>query len=253
MAIQSTEAIVLRRFDFGDTSQIAHVYTRDAGKVSILAKGLRSEKRKEKEIFDLLCHYGIVYLERKGGRLNLLRQIHGLDHFPRIRAHLDRVYAGLYLAELMESGTPSEEPAPKLFDLFLAGLVYLNGPSGRDWRPMVPAFELSFLNALGFQPELRICLECGKGIDPPEEAFFHRERGGILCARCRPEGAAAGTISQGALSVLRTLAKLPALEGASRIRMFPVQEEELRRILGTYINHVLEKRIRMGEYLIERV
>ena len=44
--IIKTEAIVLNKINYGDTSMIASLYTKDHGKISAILKGGRSSKSK---------------------------------------------------------------------------------------------------------------------------------------------------------------------------------------------------------------
>jgi len=250
MPILKTEAIVLRRFDYGDTSQIAQVLTRDYGKVSLMAKGIRSTKKKDRELFDMICHYGIVFQKKKHTHLHQLRHLQSINHFPCIRTCLHSVYLALYTAELAEAGTKEEEPYPELFDLLLDGLVYLNSPSGKDWRAFLLAFELKYLRILGYLPEFHFCLGCGIALNPPDKVFFSKDKGGILCRECRMEAGSFQHLSQGALSILRNLCRTSA-KGLSRIRLLPAQEKELREIMGEYISHALEKRFKMNNYLMK--
>jgi recombinational DNA repair protein (RecF pathway) len=39
--VTTTEAIVLRRFDFSENSQVGHLFTRQLGRVSVLARGIK--------------------------------------------------------------------------------------------------------------------------------------------------------------------------------------------------------------------
>ena len=50
-----TDALVLRRFDYSETSQIARLYTRSEGRLSVIAKGIKRPNRDLRGPLDLLC------------------------------------------------------------------------------------------------------------------------------------------------------------------------------------------------------
>jgi DNA repair protein RecO (recombination protein O) len=57
--IVKTEAVVLNKIDYRDTSVIASLYTEDFGKISAIIKGGRSSKSKTGRIVDPLNHLRI--------------------------------------------------------------------------------------------------------------------------------------------------------------------------------------------------
>ena len=44
MGIETTVGIVLKTFSYGDTSKIIRCYTKDFGKISMIAKGIKTSK-----------------------------------------------------------------------------------------------------------------------------------------------------------------------------------------------------------------
>ena len=60
-----TEGVVLRRRDFGESSRIAVGYTRDAGKVQLLARGARMPKNKFGAALEPLSRAEFVFYWRE--------------------------------------------------------------------------------------------------------------------------------------------------------------------------------------------
>ena len=94
-------ALVLRTTDWSETSRIATLWTREFGKVRVLAKGGRRLKSNFESALDLLTVCSIVFLRKSSGSLDLLTEAQVVERFPRLRADLPALYAGYYVAELL--------------------------------------------------------------------------------------------------------------------------------------------------------
>ena len=111
-----TLALVLRTVDVFETSTVATLFSRDLGKISVLAKGARRLKSPLQGGLDLLGVSDIVLLTKTGEALELLAEAVPAERFPSLRRDLAALYAGYYIAELLSDLTDSHDPHPKLFD-----------------------------------------------------------------------------------------------------------------------------------------
>ena len=101
MAAEKATALVLRTTDFSETSRIATLWTREFGKVRVLAKGGRRLKSNFESALDLLTVCSIVLLRKSTGSLDLLTEARVVRRFPQLRSDLTALYAGYYIAELL--------------------------------------------------------------------------------------------------------------------------------------------------------
>jgi len=190
MAAEKALALVLRTTDWSETSRIATLWTREFGKVRVLAKGGRRLKSNFENALDLLTLCRIVFLRKSSGSLDLLTEARVEERFPRLRADLQALYAAYYIAELLSDWTEDYDPHPLLFDEALAALRTLGqllprGGEGERGRggdaPSVPPsplrslphtgqrlarFELVLLRELGYTPALLSCAVCGREFAP---------------------------------------------------------------------------------------
>src|SRR5213595_3531047 len=128
MTAQKATALVLRTVDWSDTSRIATLWTREFGKVRVLAKGGRRLKSNFESALDLLTVCSIVLLRKSSGSLDLLTEARVVQRFPRLRSDLPALYAGYYLAELLADWTEEDDPHPTLFEEALTTLGQLGQP-----------------------------------------------------------------------------------------------------------------------------
>jgi len=89
MSIDRTEAIVLNKRDFRETSLIISFYTRDFGKLNGILKGIRAEPPKFATNPELFSHNEIIFYKKTNSSLHLVSQADKLDNFTRIRQSIE--------------------------------------------------------------------------------------------------------------------------------------------------------------------
>src|SRR5215472_18675964 len=102
---EKATGLVVRTTDWSETSRIATIWTREFGKVRVLAKGGRRLKSNFEVALDLLTVCRIVLLRKSSGSLDLLTEAQVAERFPALRTNLPALYAAYYLAELLAEGT----------------------------------------------------------------------------------------------------------------------------------------------------
>jgi DNA repair protein RecO (recombination protein O) len=130
MAILKTEAVVLKGWRLGETSRILSVFTRDHGKLKIVAKGALGPKSKFKGCLESLSHVGIVYYEKKTRELQLLSQVDLIDGHIHILGDLERTALAFAGSELVDKAVLLDEPIPQVFVLLTSYLSALDTETG---------------------------------------------------------------------------------------------------------------------------
>src|SRR5712691_8275511 len=128
MPAEKALALVVRTTDWSETSRIATLWTREFGKVRVLAKGGRRLKSAFENALDLLTLCDIVLLRKSSGSLDLLTEAQVVERFPQLRTDLPALYAAYYVAELLSDWTEDYDPHPSLFDEAVQALRTLGGP-----------------------------------------------------------------------------------------------------------------------------
>src|SRR3954452_7013204 len=195
-------ALVVRTTDWSETSRIATVWTREFGKLRVLAKGGRRLKSNFEIALDLLSVANVVVLRKSSGGLDLLTEAQVAERFPKLRTALPALYAAYYIAELLSDGTEDYDPHPELFDATLAVLRDL-GDAGPQTGPRLVAYELTWLHELGYSPALDACAACGRVVEG--RPAFSAAAGGVVCAACAPMQRERRTITSATLTALRVL------------------------------------------------
>ncbi len=262
MPTEKATAIVIRSVEFSETSLVVTLFTREFGKIGALAKGGRRLKGPFESALDLLALSGIVFLHKSSDALDLLTEAKLLRRFRPAGRDLAGLYAGYYVAELLDGLTDEDDPHPELFDLADQTLAALaagdsNGNSrgltapgavGETVAKLTMRFELGALRLLGHLPSLEKCVECGNAVEPAGRVAFGQLDGGVLCGNCRVGKKQVVMVSAGAL---RTMAQLAGTDGAAWRRTTVDRRSlgELRGLLNHYFTHLLGRKPKMHEYL----
>jgi len=244
MSTEKATAIVVRTTDWSETSRIATLWTREFGKVRVLAKGGRRLKSNFESALDLLTLCSIVLLRKSSGTLDLLTEARVVERFSPLRQHLPALYAGYYVAELLGEGTEDYDPHPALFDEAVATLGEL-GTAGTATGARLARFELVLLRELGYSPALAECAGCGNPVAGAELAFS-AAAGGVLCRPCQTGQRQLRPLSRGAWESLCELATDPE---AWRTLLDSGVRGEIRQVLNDYVTYWWGRRPRLLPYL----
>ena len=251
MAIQKTDALVLRAIDYSETSQIAWFFTRENGRVHAIAKGSRRPRSSFEGALEPLVRGEILFYRKKRHAtdetgLDLLKEFDPPDRYPGIRNELGRFYRGSYVVELLRELSMPDEPMPQLYDAAIATLDTLARGEARVLDAVLAAFEVRALRASGVEPSLDRCVECDT-VPREDTVSFAPVAGGVVCRAHRGVDARAFEARR---SALETLAVLGAEERPrGRLAFGPEVVREVRRVLDAFISHRLGKELRLPRHL----
>jgi len=242
VGLVTDDAVTLAVSDYSETSQIAVLFTRNNGKLSVMAKGSKRPKNRFGGPVDRLQAVQAVFTVRPSGGLGQLAELVEQDTFGGLRTDLRAFYAASYLAELVRTSTEEMDPHPEVFKMLRDALRRLSRGAGSDI--LVYRFEVRLLSALGLMPQLGHCVSCrrerpagqrGKGSGG---SFFSPAAGGVLCRRCRTQAGQGIEATGKALDALAFLARA-ADEEVARVRLSRETAADMRKLLRAYWVYVL--------------
>jgi DNA repair protein RecO (recombination protein O) len=196
------DGIVLRTQKLGEADRIITILGRTTGRVRAVAKGVRRTKSRFGARLEPFTHVDLML--HPGRSLDVITQAEVIRPYGEpLAADYPRYTAGVAMLETAERFTPVEkEPARRQLLLLIGGLRSL-GEAEHDSRLVLDAFLLRSLAVAGYAPALEECARCGAsasdrgrpgGSAPGGEVrlpAFAVAAGGMVCASCRPPGAAA--------------------------------------------------------------
>lgn len=183
--ITKSEAIILRKTKFSDTSLIIQLYTRENGKISALLKGARSPKSKIGSKIDLINHVEIIFYNKVEKDLQLVTQVNLINHYPHIREDLEKIKYASAVCELVLKLIPENEPNDKIFR-GTSRILHLINISTNEEPLFFAQYMLFFIKEIGYEISFEKCSNCGKKIDSNiGNAFGYAS--GIICKDCNED------------------------------------------------------------------
>ena len=247
MSSEKSLAIVLRVIEFSETSLITTLFTDSFGKISGLAKGARRPKSPFEAALDVLAVCRIVFIHKSTDALDLLTEAKLERRFRSATRDLSRLYAGYYVAELLNDLTDANDPHPVLFQAANQTLFDLD--NGEAVASTVLRFELSMLRELGFLPSLEHCVGCGEPVELSGRVSFGMIAGGVLCGQCRAGQRSVVSASATAVTTISRFAEKENNDGWKQTDVDRRTMGEIRGLLNNYLAHVLGHRPKLRKFL----
>ena len=172
------QAIVLRVTDYNDRDALLTVLSRDQGKLTIKARGLRRKNSPLIAPCQLLAYGEFTLFEYKGQYT--INEAHSLELFMPLRRDLTKLSLGTYFAQAAEVISQEDQPNPELQSLLL-NCLYALSKLGEDETKIKAIFELRSACLAGYMPDLFGCHVCGN--QNPER--FDLSEGRLECGKCR--------------------------------------------------------------------
>lgn len=188
-ATKNTSALILGREPYRESDCLVSVYTLLDGKQSLIARGAKKLHSKLAGHIEPLTLADIMIVKGRGR--DYIGSAIGRIFYSGIKSDLNKLYyAGQALSlfsRLVKEGQADE----RLFFLLNGWLAALDGAASREKSLTKASGELflaffiwKFLAALGYGPEMRVCLLCQKPLQSGKN-YFNLHGGGLVCGECR--------------------------------------------------------------------
>jgi DNA repair protein RecO (recombination protein O) len=183
MAIVSTEAFVLRSYRLAENDKIVVLFTRDHGKLRLVAKGARKMKSRFGASLEVLTRLKIFYHEKPNRELLVLDRAEIL-YSPHLKVSGPRTHYYLfYFAELFHEFFPDHEKNPKAFKVLLNIEKALKNRQNLDFLGRY--VELQLLHSQGILSSVAFCSHCSRSFASLQERRYLGSGTEIFCKRCR--------------------------------------------------------------------
>ena len=220
MQLYRDDGIVLRTQKLGEADRIITILGRNSGRIRAVAKGVRRTKSRFGARLEPFTHVDLML--HVGRSLDIITQAEVIRPYGEsLTGDYPRYTTGVAMLETAERFTPVEkEPSLRELLLLIGGLRTL-GDGEHEPGLVLDAFLLRSLAVAGYAPALQECARCGApGVSAPGTnasgtptstptltpssrpgggavrlPAFAVAAGGMVCASCRPPGAASPAAS----------------------------------------------------------
>jgi len=242
----TTEAIVLTRFDLGEADRVLTLITPTAGKLRVIAKGIR---RTTSRIGGSLEPFAELTVALARGRtFDVVTQVSVGHAWLQLRDSLEATATAWYLAELADRSLEERHAAEPVYALLRRAYELLD--AGMAPGRVARWFEMHLLDELGQRPEVDRCVECDRMLEADGRFRWVPPLGGVLCERCPGPGHERSDLSLDALKLLKAYQRLD-IEAISELRLSATVERETEAALRDFVRGALEREARSLAFLDE--
>ena len=242
--IAKTEGIVLKSFDFRETSRIATFLTKDFGKIKGVLKGIRKTPGKFGSSLDRFSLNDIVYYQYRNSDIHLVSQCDMKEFFTGFRQDLKRLTAASYASELLDTLVMTEQGNHEIYELMRNFLTSLQ--TVEDINKLVHIFQIKVLLLSGFRPHLDSCVRCQKRI--AGQTIFSLSLGGLVCSSCKAPAGSMVSITRGTVASIMHIEDSP-WQMILRLGLSDRIKKELKYVLNHFLVFHLERHLRSTKYL----
>jgi DNA repair protein RecO (recombination protein O) len=239
MMIVKTEAVVLRSTKYRESSKILALYTREHGKMSVIAKGCRGARNKFGSSLEPMSYVQAVLYKKEGRELQLLSQCDLVKAFSRVPEDMERLYAALTIVALLDKVAHPEEKNEPLFESTVAALQTINNAT-LNAANVLYKYEMDLLGYLGYTLNFKECVSCGAPLERVATAGLKLERGGVLCASCTGKQLTDGVVSGSVLHLLQRFQVAADIGNVMDLSLDREQRAEVRNLLYRYLRRHVE-------------
>lgn len=171
--LEDQQAFVLHSYPYRETSLLLEVFSRNHGRVALVARGAR---RPRSALRGLLMGFQPLLLSWFGkGELRTLHRAEWQGGQPQLQG--TALLCGFYLNELLLNLMARDDPHEQLFDYYQQTLQRL--AHEEDHAATLRCFEKHLLQELGYALLLEREADTGKPIDPDGRYRYVLERGAV--------------------------------------------------------------------------
>lgn len=177
MNLEKVEGIIVSETNYGESSKILNVITKEYGLISIISKGCKNLKSSLRSVSSKLT-YGTFVIYYKQNKLSTLKEVNVINNFKNLKKNIASISYAAYILELSE-GVIKQNNNNDIFDLLIASLTKID--EGFDSLVIMNILELKYLKYLGVEPVLDGCALCGNKTSIVTLSSY---KGGFVCKNC---------------------------------------------------------------------
>jgi DNA repair protein RecO (recombination protein O) len=246
MKTYTSQSIIMRTTEFGETDVLVTFFTPDKGRLKGIAKGARKSRKRFVNCLDVFCLADLEYSLKREGGLYFLNSGKLINAYPGIRSDFAILSKASYLVELTEILFPWGVADRKMFDLLKGSLDALAEVGKIDIIPFV--FEIKAMTLGGYGINFDKCTICGRPYKGEGRAVFKRDKGGIACLKCQQETAISPGLHPQAVEMINLMQTTP-LSSLIKLQLKEEIAKEIKPVLKLHREYHLGRKPKTATYL----
>ncbi len=148
------EGIILKRKNIGEADRIVTIFTREHGKIRVIAKGIRKMTSRRAPHLEIFMR--VYVMIHTGKTLESISEVTPIEVYESIRNDLSRVSIAYYLCELIDNLMPEKQEHADVFALLTDALEEVRTIPVNGIYKVSKTCTLELLWALGYLPHGKI-------------------------------------------------------------------------------------------------
>lgn len=144
----TTRAIILKRRNVGETDRLLTLFTREAGRMTVRAKGVRAATSKRGAHIELFNTVKAQIIEGRG--MPILAQTEIISDRSALKTDIKLLRIAYHIVEVVDRLTADRQPQTEVYELLERALSSVNLSTWKEEDRLVAAFEAKLLTMLGF-------------------------------------------------------------------------------------------------------
>jgi DNA repair protein RecO (recombination protein O) len=182
--IVKTDAVVLHTRRFRESSKIVTLYTREHGKMSVVARGVLQPKSKYGSAIQPMAFLSVLVYRKEGRELQNLSNAETVERFGVLTSSLEKMTTAMGIIEIVDAAMHDEDRNEELFNTLVAALRALNDPAAAETSVHL-WFLIRLATILGYALRTEQCGVCGEPFEMGEIVPYSLSIGAPLCSEHR--------------------------------------------------------------------
>jgi len=145
-----TEAIVLKTADLGEADRLLTIYTKEFGKIQVVARGIKKLESKLRYHLESLSYILLILVH--GKNLKIVKDAALKDQFLSMRKDLEKIKIAYKITDLIDELIVGEEKDEDIWFLILKTIQAING-NEISVDIALQEFQDNLLKLLGYDPK----------------------------------------------------------------------------------------------------
>ncbi|WP_290776394.1 DNA repair protein RecO [Anaerofustis sp.] len=199
--LREFHGIVLKNIKYSENDRILTVFTKERGKISVMAKNAASKRSKViAQTSTFSYSYFVLY---PGKNFYTLKSADYIKSFPGLQKDLERLSFASYVCELIDVFYEDKMEEPVTFNLIIYSLDLLQKESLENLSFITLAFMLKLLGISGIIPDFGECNLCQDANS--EYYILDFESGMLSCKNCSLKHFSSNKITAKQLNLIKDL------------------------------------------------
>ena len=227
MTLIRTEALILRTIPFQESSSIVRMFTREQGKIAVIAKGARRMKSGLRGFLDPLNYIEAIYYYKSTRDIQTLSKIDLIQSYFSNTPNIECNIYGMALLETVDKVVHDHQHDHEIFDSAVQHLGFMD-KEPETCKVAFVRFLVAITDILGYRLETASCPRCRAQLTG---AVYNPANAHLICLECGHQFSSGHRLSETDIAFLKE-------PGANS--HFPANQDKLLRMLIHYLSYHLE-------------